>query len=75
MGENSIIGRGASSVVILCSHIPTRLPVALKVISLFDKSKRDQVIREIQSLYDCTCRSLITFYGAFYCFTFNTEKI
>ena len=40
--------------------------LALKVISLFDKSKDDQVIREIQSLYDSTCHSLITFYGAFY---------
>jgi mitogen-activated protein kinase kinase 3 len=61
-----IIGRGASSVVLRGSHAPSRTPVALKVINLFDRSKREQLIREIITLYDAQCPSLITFYGAFY---------
>jgi mitogen-activated protein kinase kinase 1 len=64
MGE--IIGRGASSVVIQGMHGPTRTPLALKVINLFDKSKREQLIREIVTLYDAQCPNLIMFYGAFY---------
>jgi mitogen-activated protein kinase kinase 3 len=47
-------------------HEPTGTPVALKVINLFDKSKREQLIREIVTLYDAQCPNLITFYGAFY---------
>lgn len=60
------IGRGSSSVVVHGEHRPTGTPLALKVINLFDKSKRDQLIREICTLYDAQCPSLITFYGAFY---------
>lgn len=47
-------------------HAPTRTPLALKVINLFDRSKREQLIREIVTLYDAQCPNLITFYGAFY---------
>jgi mitogen-activated protein kinase kinase 3 len=61
-----IIGRGSSSIVLHGSHMPTRTPLALKVINLFDKSKREQLIREIKSLYNAECDSLIRFYGAFY---------
>ncbi len=39
------IGRGSSSVVVHGTHRPTGTPLALKVINLFDKSKRDQLIR------------------------------
>lgn len=61
-----IIGRGSSSVVLSATHGPTRTALALKVINLFDKSKREQLIREIVTLYDAACPNLITFYGAFY---------
>eukprot|EP01035_Chromulina_nebulosa_P018869 gene18869-24655_t len=64
LGE--IIGRGCSSIVIYGIHSPTGTPLALKVINLFDRSKRDQLIREIATLYDAQCPNLITFYGAFY---------
>lgn len=64
MGD--IIGRGSSSVVLHGIHAPTRTPLALKIINLFDKSKREQLIREIVTLYDAQCPNLITFYGAFY---------
>jgi mitogen-activated protein kinase kinase 3 len=49
------IGRGCSSVVLHGLHKPTGTPLALKVINLFDKSKRDQLIREISTLYDAQC--------------------
>jgi len=61
-----MIGRGSSSVVLHGVHGPTGTPLALKVINMFDKSKRDALIREIRTLYDAQCPSLITFYGAFY---------
>lgn len=61
-----IIGRGCSSVVVYGIHSPTSTPLALKIINLFDKSKREQLIREISTLYDAQCPNLITFYGAFY---------
>jgi mitogen-activated protein kinase kinase 1 len=61
-----IIGRGSSSVVLHGVHAPTNTPLALKMINLFDKSKREQLIREIIALYDANCPNMITFYGAFY---------
>lgn len=64
LGE--IIGRGSSSVVIYGIHAPTGTPLALKIINLFDRGKREQLIREIATLYDAQCPNLITFYGAFY---------
>lgn len=60
------IGRGCSSVVLHGIHAPTGTHLALKVINMFDKNKRDQLMREITSLYDAQCSSLITFYGSFY---------
>lgn len=61
-----MIGRGSSSVVLQGVHAPTGTALALKVINLFDRSKREQLIREICTLYDAQCPNLITFYGAFY---------
>ena len=61
-----MLGRGASSVVLHGYHRPTGTYLALKVINLLDKNKRDQLIREICSLFDADCPSIITFFGAFY---------
>ncbi len=61
-----VIGRGGSSVVVRATHTSSGTPLALKVISLFDKSKRDQLIMEINTLYHAECDALIKFYGAFY---------
>lgn len=61
-----MLGRGCSSVVLHGVHSPTETPLALKIISLSDKSKREQLVREIITLYDAQCTNLITFYGAFY---------
>ena len=63
MGD--MIGRGSSSVVLHGVHGPTGTILALKIINLFDKSRREQLIREIMTLYDAQCPNLITCYGAF----------
>jgi len=60
------IGRGSSSVVHRATHRPTATPLALKIINMFDKSKREQLINEIKTLYDAQCPCLVTFYGACY---------
>lgn len=59
------IGRGASSRVIAGIHNPSRTPVALKLISVYDTAKKDQILREIAILYDSDCDCLIGFHGAF----------
>ncbi len=64
LGE--VIGRGASSYVQRATHAPTGTQLALKVISVFDRSKRAQLIREIQALYDADCDCLVSFFGAFH---------
>lgn len=64
-----LIGQGSSSIVLKASYICARrglLMIALKVINMFERSKRDQLIREIQSLYNCECPAIIGFHGAFY---------
>lgn len=64
-----VIGQGSSSIVLEAGYACTRrgsLMIALKVINMFERAKRDQLIREIQSLYNCECPSIIGFYGAFY---------
>jgi len=61
-----LIGRGSTSIVMSATHAPTNTKLALKVINLFERNKREQLIREIITLYDAQCPSLITFYGAFH---------
>ena len=61
-----VLGRGVSSCVRAAVHVPTGTPLALKVISIFEKAKRDQLIREIQTLFSTRCETLVAFYGAFH---------
>ena len=58
------IGRGCSSVVLHGIHAPTGTHLALKVINMFDKNKRDQLMREITSLYDAQCSRYVAMIGA-----------
>ncbi|TDH67555.1 hypothetical protein CCR75_006921 [Bremia lactucae] len=60
-----IIGRGASGCVLISCHRPTNTPLALKMINMYDKTRREQIIREINALFDAECPCLVTFYGAF----------
>jgi hypothetical protein len=52
-----IIGRGASSTVMKSRHIPTGTILALKVINMYDKAKREQLMREIHALFDSEVRT------------------
>eukprot|EP00947_MAST-08B_sp_MAST-8B-sp1_P005542 g5542.t1 len=61
-----VIGRGSGGYVRVATHRPTSMPLALKVINMFDKDKRDQLLAEIRALYDAQCPSIVTFFGAFY---------
>jgi mitogen-activated protein kinase kinase 1 len=60
------IGRGCSSYVQKAVHVPSGTPLAIKVINLYDKAKRDQLLQEINTLYFADCPSLIRFHGAFF---------
>mmetsp|Transcript_15264 Transcript_15264/g.24802 ORF Transcript_15264/g.24802 Transcript_15264/m.24802 type:complete len:336 (+) Transcript_15264:136-1143(+) len=62
----NVIGRGGSGFVMSAVHVPTGTRLALKIINIYDKSKRDQFVREIRTLYDSNCPCVIGFYGAFY---------
>ena len=61
-----VIGRGSTSIVLHAYHAPSGTPLALKVINVYEKGKREQLIREIETLYNAQCPNLITFYGAFH---------
>lgn len=69
MMEFNTIGRGASSVVRKAIHVPTHRFVALKVINIFDKDKRQQLLNELKVLVDggvTPVRGLISYAGAYY---------
>ena len=48
---NILFYPSSSSVVLHGVHGPTGTPLALKIINTFDKSRREQLIREIAALY------------------------
>lgn len=60
-----VLGRSASGCVLFSRHLPTNTPLALKVISMFDKKRREQAMREVHALFDAQCPCLLTLYGAF----------
>ena len=66
-----VLGRGASSYVNKVRHVPTDQLMALKVINIYDKSKRAQLMQEIYSLFNARCGALVAFHGAF----FNDNQI
>ncbi|CAN0115129.1 unnamed protein product, partial [Hapterophycus canaliculatus] len=61
-----VIGRGCSSFVLRARHVGTDKLLALKVINMFDKGKRHQLINEINALYNANHVAVIQFLGAFY---------
>mmetsp|Transcript_35802 Transcript_35802/g.47267 ORF Transcript_35802/g.47267 Transcript_35802/m.47267 type:complete len:374 (+) Transcript_35802:60-1181(+) len=60
-----IIGRGACSSVQRCRHLRTNEVFALKRFNVYDREKRQQLVQEINTLYQVECPSLIGFYGAY----------
>ena len=66
LSRGSTIGRGSSSTVVAATHVPSRTRLALKMLNVYDKSRRDQLISEIRTLYNDSCEHVVTFYGAFH---------
>jgi len=63
---NHNVGSGACSTVKIAKHIPTGRIMALKVVNVFDKERRYQLMNELSALTDNKSEHLVSFYGAFY---------
>eukprot|EP00903_Cladosiphon_okamuranus_P006592 g6440.t1 len=61
----SELGRGACSVVKKAQHMETRQQYAVKVFSVFDREKRAQLLKEVETLWGMECPSLINFVGGY----------
>lgn len=61
-----VLGRGASSHVDLVEFLPEGKFMALKVMNVFEKQKRAQIVEELAALYSAKCPALVDFYGAFF---------
>ena len=62
-----VIGSGAGGVVKKAVHVTTHRFVALKVMTVFDKDKRRQLVGEMRTLCDSPRqRGLVSFLGAYY---------
>ena len=48
---HEVLGKGASSLVRRAVHTPTGTQLAVKILNVFDKGKRDQLLRELRTLY------------------------
>ena len=64
MGE--VLGKGASSLVRRAVHTPSQTELAVKIISVFDKAKRDQLLRELRTLYSSAFPWLVSFHDCLY---------
>lgn len=61
------LGRGACGNVVKALHLPTLRFVAVKQISVFEKGKRHQLVKELTALSaHQDCSNLINLHGAFY---------
>lgn len=65
--QTTLLGQGSSGVVYLAKHRSKDLPlIALKIISAFDREKRNQILKELAALNGASSPHLVGFYGAFY---------
>ena len=60
------IGAGAAGRVYLAEHMPSKRTMAMKVVNVYDKEKRNQLLKELETLSTHISRYLVRFYGAFY---------
>lgn len=60
------IGAGAAGRVYLAEHIPSKRTMAMKVVNVYDKEKRNQLLKELETLSSHVSRYLVRFHGAFY---------
>ncbi|KAA8498310.1 Mitogen-activated protein kinase kinase 3 [Porphyridium purpureum] len=61
-----VLGQGAGGKVLLGQHVPSGRKLAIKVINVYDEKKREQLIKELQTLMMFTSRFLVRFHNAFY---------
>ncbi|OLY80251.1 Dual specificity protein kinase FUZ7 [Smittium mucronatum] len=60
----SELGSGASGTVSKVLHVPTNTLMAMKVVRI-ELSVRQQILKELQILYECNSPFIVSFYGAF----------
>lgn len=51
--------------VLATQHVETRQLYAIKVFSVFDREKRAQLLKEVETLWGMECPSLINFVGGY----------
>lgn len=60
------IGAGAAGRVYLAEHIPSKTTMAIKTVNVYNKEKRNQLLKELETLCKHNSRYLVRFHGAFY---------
>lgn len=60
------IGAGAAGRVYIAEHMPSMRTMAIKVVNVYSKEKRNQLLKELETLSTHVSRYLVRFYGAFY---------
>lgn len=60
------IGAGAAGRVYIAEHAPSRRTMAMKVVNVYEREKRNQLMKELETLATYVSRHLVRFHGAFY---------
>jgi Protein kinase domain len=60
------LGTGAAGRVYLAFHEPSGKTMAIKVQNVYEETKRNQLLKELETLSTHISRFLVRFYGAFY---------
>lgn len=60
------LGSGQSGYVSQAIHTPTKKIIAIKKISVYEKSRRNQIMNEFNALVNTNCNGLVEFYGIFF---------
>jgi serine/threonine protein kinase len=60
-----VLGRGSCSYVQEARHRSTRVLYAVKVFNVYDKERSKQLVRELRTLYDVNCPSIVQFHGVY----------
>ena len=66
MTSKVVIGRGASGEVFTVLHRPTGKQVAVKVIKAHEQRQMEEITKELRTLFDNKCSSIVTFHGSFF---------
>lgn len=64
--QGPTLGMGAAGRVYLAIHEPSGKSMANKVVNVYDEAKRNQLLKELETLSCHVSRFLVRFYGAFY---------